>query len=144
MRLRTLNADGSFRANEVDIPIRDETGELYDKPPVTIRVKMVSRERQREIQRASIKTHVNKRTRGTYREADDFEAGLTLLTEAIQSWDGILNEDDQPITVTPKAISELPAHVVTQVQDVILDTEAADDTAESFREPAELVRVVGE
>jgi hypothetical protein len=143
MRIRTLNTDGSRRDAEVEVPIRNAEGELYTDPPVVIRIRLLPKSRVRELQRECTKNEVNKRTRGTQRVVDWDEVAERALAEAIQSWSGVLSDDGDPVTVGEVAVRELPPHVKAQLGETLGTTEAADETAGSFRESPDLVRVVG-
>lgn len=135
MRIRTLNADGTRNDDTVTVPIKDAEGALYDDPPVTISVRTVPRSRIKDFERQCVRFETNPRTRGTQRVVDWTEVAERTLIEAVQSWDGVLSTDGEPVPVCEVAVRELPPHVKEQLGEVIGTSEAFAASESSFRQP---------
>lgn len=147
MRINSLAPDGRPNSGTITLVLRDPlTGEEYrdedGTPLVYIDLRAIPPSEREAIRKQY--TEVKKGANGRPYEETDAEAVQDeILRRAILRWDGIVAANDEPLVCNELTKVALPDYVQLQITRKLFGVETAEVRQASFREPADVLGVVG-
>lgn len=147
-KLQNVKGDGSSVADAFPFypDVDPKTGKPYvnddGKPAVVVMLRIISRERYRDIVKAN--THHDPTSKGGITERVDWDGvNGDACAYAIVSWSGFVGADDKALVCIDGTKRAIDTALMNAILSAAMYAQPAEVTAASFRQSADVPQVVG-